>query len=76
MYTVCQCYQIWESQGGTSLVGLYSWKGKKEESEFLPVTKTSLVEEHLKGGVGQNRRGTGTRMLLCEVYKTGFCIFI
>ena len=41
-------------------LGLSSWQEHREESEVLPVAKTSLLreeqKEHLKGEMGQAKR--------------------
>ena len=56
-------------------MGLHSRVGNKEESEVLPEIKMSLLKNTSKE-MWAKPRCTGTRMMLCKVYKTGFCIFI
>ena len=56
------------------------WVRTQEESEVLPVAKTSSLNkeqkeqkekrEHLKGEVGHSRKDTGTRMKRYRIFKT------
>ena len=52
-----------------------------EKNQDLPVAKTGLLreeqKEHLKGEMGQAKKGTGARMIRYGIFsRQGFYIFI